>query len=93
MNELAAVQVIISGRVQGVFFRAETRKAAETRHLSGYVRNMPDRTVEALFQGRRPDIDDMLDWCRKGSPLSDVDRVTTRKIVPSQDLTGFEILY
>ncbi len=92
MSELA-VQVMIKGRVQGVFFRAETQKAAESHHLAGYVKNMPDGSVQALFQGSQKDIDLMIDWCWKGSPHSLVEGVNSTSVPVQTGLSGFEIQY
>ena len=69
------VHVWIRGRVQGVFFRAYTRDAAKQRNLKGWVRNLPDGRVEAVFEGEAEAVEDMLRWCHNGSPLSRVDDV------------------
>ena len=57
------VHVFISGRVQGVFFRAEARRAANSFNLTGWVRNMADGRVEAVFEGEDESVDKMLEWC------------------------------
>ena len=93
VNPLCAVQVTITGRVQGVCFRHETNLAARYRVLSGHVRNMPDGSVRALFQGEQEKIQDMLAWCRKGSTLSEVTDVNTRTVSVDPALTHFEIRY
>jgi acylphosphatase len=77
MANLARVQVLISGRVQGVFFRAYTRDQAVARGLRGWVRNLPDGRVAAVFEGDREKIDSMLAWCRQGPPYAAVDEVLT----------------
>lgn len=66
------MHVYISGRVQGVFFRASTQRAAKALGLSGWVRNLPDGSVEAVFEGERSNVDEMLRWCKKGPPGSTV---------------------
>ncbi len=71
-TDSASAHVIISGRVQGVFFRAETKRAAEKIGVAGWVRNLPDGTVEAVFEGPRPLVERAIDWCRQGSPMSRV---------------------
>jgi acylphosphatase len=63
----ARAHVIISGRVQGVFFRAETQTAARNLSLTGWVRNRADGSVEALFEGPRDNVDRAIAWCRQGS--------------------------
>ena len=72
-------QVIIEGRVQGVFFRANTQKAALSFNLTGWVRNLPDGRVEAVFEGNDGDVDAMMEWCRKGPPFA---RVTDIETIP-----------
>jgi len=88
-----AVIVSITGKVQGVFFRADTRRIALGHGLAGYVRNMPDGSVQALFQGDTTGIEKMLAWCRQGSPHSRVDGVTSQSVLVREDLTGFDIRY
>jgi len=73
--EKKRVRVIISGKVQGVFFRAETERAAKKRGINGWVRNRRDGSVEAVFEGDSEAVGDMIQWCRKGPPLAFVDRV------------------
>ncbi|MEA1970045.1 MAG: acylphosphatase, partial [Thermodesulfobacteriota bacterium] len=60
------------GKVQGVFFRAETKKQASGLGLKGWVRNLYDNRVEAVFEGRKSDIEKMLDWCKKGPRFAHV---------------------
>jgi acylphosphatase len=68
--------VRVSGRVQGVFFRAETQSRARSLSLSGWVRNAPDGTVEAVFEGPSDRVRSMIDWCGRGPTHADVDDVT-----------------
>lgn len=93
MAENARARVIISGRVQGVFFRAETQRAAERIGVSGWVRNLPDGNVEALFEGPREQVDAAIEWSHQGSPASSVSNVH----VSWEDYTGehnrFRITY
>jgi len=67
-NEAVRAHVYISGRVQGVFFRATTREQAERLGVAGWVRNLPDGRVEALFEGPRPAVEACLEWCHHGPP-------------------------
>ncbi len=59
-------KVIVHGAVQGVFFRAETRDRARSLGLAGWVRNVPDGTVEAVFEGDDERVESMVEWCRRG---------------------------
>jgi acylphosphatase len=58
--------VFVSGRVQGVFFRHQTRREAEVRGVTGWVRNLPDGRVEAVFEGEEHAVKALVDFCRKG---------------------------
>jgi acylphosphatase len=69
----ARARVVIRGRVQGVFFRVETRERARSLELEGWVRNAPDGTVEAVFEGDRDRIESMLAWCRRGPTMANVE--------------------
>lgn len=93
MGEKARAHLIISGRVQGVFFRAETSRAAGIYGAFGWVRNVPDGTVEALIEGEKNDVVSLINWCKKGPPASRVDNVT----VDWQDYEGafdaFDVRY
>ncbi len=64
----ARAHVYVSGRVQGVFFRAETADFARRLGLAGWVRNLPDGRVEALFEGEKEDIEKAVEFCRRGPP-------------------------
>ena len=93
MTDQIAVNVVIQGRVQGVCFRATTRDAASGRRLKGYVRNRPDGSVQALFQGPKADVDAILQWCWQGSPGSRVDQVTPAAVPMDPNLSDFRIRY
>ena len=69
------VQVTVTGRVQGVWYRAWTREEARDLGLDGWVRNRSDGSVEAVLAGGRDEIDTMLDLFREGPPLAVVDEV------------------
>ena len=71
----ARARVVVRGRVQGVFFRAETRDRARSLGLSGWVRNVPDGSVEAVFEGDRDRIESILEWCRRGPGFAEVEDV------------------
>lgn len=76
--------VIISGQVQGVFYRASTKDKAEELGLTGWIRNKSDRTVEAIFEGEENKIKDMINWCHQGPSYSKVSNV----IVEYKDFSG-----
>jgi acylphosphatase len=72
----ARAHVVVRGRVQGVFFRAEASQRARSLGLAGWVRNTPDGAVEAVFEGDRDRIESIVAWCRRGPALAQVDDVT-----------------
>ena len=78
MSDNAALHCWVSGRVQGVFFRESTRRCASELALSGWVRNLPDGRVEALFSGPKPACEQALAWIRQGPPSADVTDVEYR---------------
>lgn len=72
------LEMVVSGRVQGVWFRASTRKEARRLGLRGWVRNLPDGRVEAVFEGEDERLRQMLDWCHAGPPGAQVCQVDAR---------------
>lgn len=83
-------RALISGHVQGVFFRDSTREKAEALGLSGWVRNLPDGRVEAVFEGDGDRVEEMVAWCEGGPPSAEVQNVSTTQEEP-EGLTGFEV--
>ncbi|MGB3495104.1 MAG: acylphosphatase, partial [Elainellaceae cyanobacterium] len=67
-RDLVSAHVYISGRVQGVGYRASTTDAAALLKISGWVRNLQDGRVEALFEGSADHVEEMIRWCHKGPP-------------------------
>jgi acylphosphatase len=83
-------RVIVSGDVQGVFFRDTCRRTALELGVAGWVRNLPDQTVEAVFEGAPDTVDQLVAWAHHGPPLAIVDRVLVYDDDP-EGLHGFEI--
>ncbi|MEW6078909.1 MAG: acylphosphatase [Thermodesulfobacteriota bacterium] len=92
MNEKIRVHVIISGRVQGVCFRMETKREADSCGVSGWVRNLPDGNVEAVLEGERSLVEAVVAWCRQGPPASRVSRVIVTEQPAGGDQQGFRIV-
>jgi acylphosphatase len=82
--------VVVRGRVQGVFFRAETRNRAQLLGLAGWVRNNADGTVEATFEGERDKVESMVDWCRRGPAHAAVEQVDVAWEEPQAE-EGFDV--
>jgi len=85
-----SVHVLISGEVQAVGFRSYVKRTAEQLGLKGWVKNLQDGRVEAVFEGKKQDIEQILDSCRKGLEFSRVDKVDIEWIKP-EGLKNFEV--
>jgi acylphosphatase len=83
----------VSGRVQGVFFRAETADLANRLGLTGWVRNLSDGRVEALFEGEKEDVEKALDFCRRGPPGARVQNLDVKWENSKGEFQDFRIRY
>ena len=83
-------RVLVSGQVQGVFFRDTCRRMALAHGVSGWVRNRPDGQVEAVFEGPAEDVDRLVEWARRGPSRAVVAGVAVRA-EPPEGLTTFLI--
>jgi acylphosphatase len=84
-------RVRVRGGVQGVFFRAETRNRARSLGVAGWVRNLPDGTVEAVFEGERERVQSMVDWCGRGPAGAQVHGVEVSWEEP-EGASGFAVV-
>jgi acylphosphatase len=90
VDERVRAHVWVSGRVQGVYFRAYAEDEASFRKVAGWIRNAPDGRVEAVFEGSPASVDAMIRWCHRGSPASVVTGVeVAREAVRGE--TGFRV--
>ncbi|HLX66334.1 MAG TPA: acylphosphatase [Puia sp.] len=87
---MPTVHLIISGRVQGISYRAATRDFATRLALTGWVRNTPDGNVELTATGPEPALKQLIAWCHHGPPLAVVNDVSVQR-VPETPFNGFEI--
>lgn len=85
--------LLISGRVQGVYYRGFTEEVARSLGLKGWVRNLPDRRVEAVFEGERDAVEQAILRCRQGPPAAHVTGMDVTWEEPVEGLKGFEIRY
>jgi len=72
---MTRAHLVVRGRVQGVSFRVRTRDRARSRGVSGWVRNLPDGSVEAVFEGSDDAVESLVEWCRRGPAGADVETV------------------
>jgi acylphosphatase len=84
-------RVRVHGRVQGVFFRVETRDRARSLGLAGWVRNCGDGSVEAVFEGERARVQSMVDWCGRGPSGASVESVDVVWEEPASE-GGFRVV-
>ena len=92
MAERTRVHVFVSGKVQGVYYRANTRDTAREKGVDGWVKNLADGRVEAVFEGPTAAVESMVEWCHEGSPAAAVEDVEAEYGEPKGE-EGFEIRY
>lgn len=93
MADIAEVHAIVTGRVQGVCFRAATRETAVRAGVRGWVRNLPGRQVEAVLQGERAAVGKVLDFLRVGPPGAHVTDLAVTWRDPGEPYRGFDVRY
>jgi acylphosphatase len=91
-SDMERAHVMVSGQVQGVFFRDSTRQKAQELGLAGWVKNTPEGRVEALFEGPSDRVREMVRWCEEGPQQASVENVDADFEAAGGDLAGFEVL-
>ena len=91
MTDRVRVRVVVTGRVQGVAFRASTADEAERLGVAGFVRNLWDGSVEIEAEGERPQVEGLVRWCRRGPPAARVDRLEVEWLAASGEAGSFRI--
>ncbi len=91
MEGKVRVHIFVSGRVQGVFFRENTRKRAKKLGITGWVRNIPDGRVEAVFEGEKSKVEELINRTKKGSLIARVDGVEVILEEYKEEFDNFEI--
>lgn len=85
------LRIFVSGRVQGVFYRASACEFARALGLAGWARNLPDGRVEILAEGEEANLRALADWCRSGPILARVDRMETSEESPTGEFSEFRV--
>ncbi len=85
------LHILVSGRVQGVAYRASTQAEARRLHLTGWVRNLDDGRVEAVVEGPRKAVESLLVWCRRGPPAARVEHVDAVEQPATGEFASFEV--
>jgi acylphosphatase len=88
---IVRARVVFRGRVQGVFFRANTRECALSEGLTGWVRNRPDGSVEAVFEGEEERVRRAIEWCSKKQPYARVSSAEVEDSDPTGEFETFSI--
>lgn len=92
-DEKIRAHIFVKGLVQGVFFRSNTRKKAQQLGLRGWVKNLPDGKVEAVLEGEREKVEQMIEWAKRGPPSAQVDGVEIEWEKYKEEFNDFEIRY
>jgi len=92
MDTKKRVNILISGKVQGVFFRDSTRKIAISLGITGYAKNLSDGRVEVVAEGGENELKKLVSWVKKGPPLCRVDNVTLKKEKYKGDFDDFNVI-
>ena len=90
-NQKVRAHIFISGRVQGVFFRSQTKRKAKKIGITGWVKNLADGRVEAVFEGEENPVKTMIEWARRGPLLSKVNGIEVEWENFSGEFNDFEI--
>jgi len=92
-GRISRAYVRVFGRVQGVLFRHNTAVVARKLGVSGYVRNMDDGSVEAIYEGDKKAVEDMVEWTKKGPAHARVESYRLRWEEPTGEFSGFFVRY
>jgi len=87
------VRILVKGTVQGVFFRSNAKREAESLGLTGYAKNMPDGTVEVIAEGPKEKLDELVEFCKKGPEAAEVSKIDVKFEKASNEFESFEVRY
>jgi len=93
MEEKIRAHIIVSGRVQGVYFREQTRKGAKKLSVSGWIKNLEDGRVEAIFEGEKEKVEKIVNWARRGPFFAKVNDLEIEWGEYQGEFESFEIVY
>jgi acylphosphatase len=88
---MQTVRIIVSGKVQGVFFRATAKEVAEKYELTGWIKNTEDGNVEAMIYGQENKVKNFIEWCKKGPEKAEVTNVVVHQL-PEIKFNRFEVI-
>ena len=88
-----SVHILVTGKVQGVFFRQATKVVAVKNNVTGWVKNLESGQVEILLEGDAQNVNSVIDWCHNGPANSRVDEIKIKQQEFSWQYSNFEVLY
>lgn len=92
-EKFGRAHIFVSGRVQGVFFRSNTRKKAEELKVSGWIKNLSDSRVEAIFEGKKERVQDLIEWTKESPKGAEVNNVKVQWEEYKGEFRNFKIKY
>lgn len=93
MKSKARAHIFVSGKVQGVFLRYNTRREAQKLGITGWIWNLPDGRVEAVFEGEKDKIEKIIEWLRKGPTFTKIEKVEVKWEKPKNKFKDFRMTY
>lgn len=93
LYDMKRAYIKVHGEVQGVFFRSNIKRVAESLGLRGYAKNMEDSTVEVVAEGSEDKLKELIDFCKKGPEAAEVSKVDVKFDKASNEFDGFEVSY
>lgn len=91
MSDIARAHLIVSGHVQGVYYRSNSAETGLKLGLTGWSKNLPNGTVEIVAEGDKERIEELIKWCRKGPPSARVEGVDIRWEAPTGEFEAFRV--
>jgi len=91
VSDRVRAEIVVRGRVQGVFFRASAQQEGLRLGLTGEVSNLPDGSVEAIVEGSKRAVEDFVAWCRRGPPSAEVEDVQVKLRPPRDEFRTFVV--
>lgn len=93
MKSKVRAHIFVSGKVQGVFLKYNTQYKARKLGICGWVWNLPDGRIEAVFEGEKTQIEKIIEWLRKGPIFTKVEKVEVKWEKPKNEFKDFRIIY
>ena len=93
MTAKVRAHILVTGKVQGVYYRQNTMETAKAHGVAGWVRNLPDGRVEAVLEGDESGVKNVIEWCKVGPPKAQVEKVDTKFESYTGKVSEFTVIY